>query len=155
MPKCPPKWLYHFAFGPAPSSGFLIASSLLFSLSFFLSILVWEVFIFLFFITLYLQCSLSFNWFIFNLTDSFLSNTQYTYESTEDSSFLLQCFCLCFCLLGPHPWNMEFLKLGVKSELQLPAYAAATASSYQSCICNLHHSSQQRWILDALREDRD
>ena len=35
---------------------------------------------------------------------------------------------LCFCfVLGPHLWHMEVPRLGVTSELQLPAYTTATA----------------------------
>ena len=35
---------------------------------------------------------------------------------------------LCVCVfLGPHLQHMEVPRLGVKSELQLPAYASATA----------------------------
>ena len=30
--------------------------------------------------------------------------------------------------LGPHLWHMEVPSLGVESELQLPAYATATAT---------------------------
>ena len=33
-----------------------------------------------------------------------------------------------FCLLGPHQWHMEVPRLGVELELQLPAYATATAT---------------------------
>ena len=32
------------------------------------------------------------------------------------------------CFLGPYPWHMEVARLGVESELQLPAYATATAT---------------------------
>ena len=32
-----------------------------------------------------------------------------------------------FFFLGLHPWHMEVLRLGVKSEVQLPAYVTATA----------------------------
>ena len=32
-----------------------------------------------------------------------------------------------FCFLGPRPWHMAVPRLGVKWELQLPAYATATA----------------------------
>ena len=32
-------------------------------------------------------------------------------------------------LLGPHPRHMEVPRLGVESELQLPAYATATAKA--------------------------
>ena len=30
------------------------------------------------------------------------------------------------CFLGPHLWHMKVPRLGVESELQLPAYATAT-----------------------------
>ena len=39
-------------------------------------------------------------------------------------------------------WNMEVPRLGVKVELQLLAYATATATEDPSHICGLHHSSQ-------------
>ena len=66
--------------------------------------------------------------------------------------FLFFCFFLVFCLffllllllllfLGPLPWHMEVPMLGVKSELQLPAYTTATATQDPSHICNLHHSN--------------
>ena len=45
--------------------------------------------------------------------------------------------------------------LGVKSELQLPAYVTATAIPYPSSICNLHCSSWQCQILSPLSEARD
>ena len=47
---------------------------------------------------------------------------------------------------------MEVPRLGVKSELQLPAYPTATATGDPSCACDLHPSSQQRWILNPLIE---
>ena len=37
------------------------------------------------------------------------------------------CFILIFLFLGLYMRHMEVPRLGVKSELQLPAYAAATA----------------------------
>ena len=43
---------------------------------------------------------------------------------------------------------MEIPRLGVESELQLSAYTTATAMPDPSWICDLHHSSQQRWILN-------
>ena len=46
-------------------------------------------------------------------------------------------------------------RLGVKSELQMPAYTTATATQDLSHICKLHYSSQQRWILNPPSEDRD
>ena len=50
---------------------------------------------------------------------------------------------------------MEVPRLGVKSELQLLAYTAATAMSDPSCVFDLHHSSQQCQILNPLSEARD
>ena len=49
---------------------------------------------------------------------------------------------------------MEVPRLGVQSELQLLAYATATAMWDPSHICNLHHSSRQHWILNPLNEAR-
>jgi len=50
---------------------------------------------------------------------------------------------------------MEVPRLGVESELQLPAYATAIATQDPSRVCDLHHSSQQHQILDPLSEARD
>ena len=50
---------------------------------------------------------------------------------------------------------MEVTKLGVKLELQLPAYATATAMPDLSHVCDLHHSSRQGQIPDPLSEARD
>ena len=58
-------------------------------------------------------------------------------------------------LLGPHLWHMEVPRLGVESELQLPAYATATPDPDPSCVFDLHHSSQQRRILNPLSEARN
>ena len=57
--------------------------------------------------------------------------------------------------LGPHPQHMEVPRLGVGSELQLPAYATATVTRDPSLIFNLHHSSRRHWILNLLNEARD
>ena len=57
--------------------------------------------------------------------------------------------------LGPHPRPLEVPGLGVESELQLPAYTTATATPDPSCICDLHHGSRQRRILNPLSEARD
>ena len=40
-----------------------------------------------------------------------------------------------FFFLGPHTWNMEVPRLGVKSELQLLAYTTATAARDLSHVC--------------------
>ena len=55
---------------------------------------------------------------------------------------------VCFFFLGMHLQHMEVSRLGLESEIQLPATATAT------CICDLHHSSQH-WILNPLSEARD
>ena len=57
--------------------------------------------------------------------------------------------------MGPLPWHMEVPKLGVKSELQPPAYTKATATRDLSHVCNLHHSSWQRRIINPLSKCRD
>ena len=46
-------------------------------------------------------------------------------------------------------------KARVSLELQQPAYTTATATPDASCVCNLHHSSQQRRILNPLNKARD
>ena len=50
---------------------------------------------------------------------------------------------------------MEVPRLGVESELQLPAYATATAMPDPSHIFNLHHTSRQCHILNPLIEAGD
>ena len=50
---------------------------------------------------------------------------------------------------------MEVPRVGVESELQLPAYTTATATWDLSHVCNLHHSSWPCWFLNPLREARD
>ena len=69
------------------------------------------------------------------------------------SIFLI--FFLSFVFLVPYPQNMEVPRLGVQSELQLPTYTRATAMPDPSCICDLHHSSQQCRILNPPSEARD
>ena len=50
---------------------------------------------------------------------------------------------------------MEIPRLGVKSELQLLAYATATATRDPSHVCDLHTSSWQSQILNPLNKARD
>ena len=57
--------------------------------------------------------------------------------------------------LGPRLWHTDVPRPGVRSELQLPVYTTATAIRDLSCLCDLHHSSQQRQILNPLSEARD
>ena len=51
--------------------------------------------------------------------------------------------------------HMEARRLGVAWELELSAYATATATQNPSHICNLHHSSQQHWVLNPLSKARN
>ena len=60
-----------------------------------------------------------------------------------------------FYFLGPHLQHMEAPRLGVESELQLPAYTTATATQNPVCVCDLHHSSQKHQILNPLSKARD
>ena len=64
-------------------------------------------------------------------------------------------FFFFFCFLGPHPLRMEVPRLGIELELQLPAYATATAARDLSHIYDLHHSSQHCWILNPPSKARD
>ena len=59
-------------------------------------------------------------------------------------------FFLLFFFLGLNPRHMEILRLGVESELQLPAYTTATATPDLSHGCDLYHSSRQHQILNPL-----
>ena len=68
---------------------------------------------------------------------------------------LLFIFIIFLVFLGPHPQHMEVPRLGFESELQLPAYATATAMQDPSRICNLHHSSWQHLIPNPLSKARD
>ena len=72
----------------------------------------------------------------------------------RDSNLIFLILKIFFAFLGPHLWHVEIPRLGVESELKLPAYTTATATPDPSCLCDLHHSSQQRWILNPLSEAR-
>ena len=50
---------------------------------------------------------------------------------------------------------MEVPRLGVQSELSLQAYTRATATPDLSRVSDLHHSSWQRELLNALSEAGD
>ena len=50
---------------------------------------------------------------------------------------------------------MEVPRLGVKSELQLPASTTAMATPDLSCIWDLHRSSPQYQILNPLSKTKD
>ena len=69
---------------------------------------------------------------------------------TAMQNCFLYCFVL-FCFLGLHLWHMEVPRLGVKLELQLPAYATATAMPDPRPVWDL----QQHQILNPLTEARN
>ena len=70
--------------------------------------------------------------------------------------FLFIFIFLYFVFLGTHLWrDMEVPKLGVKSELLLPACARATETTDPRHVCDLYHSSPQHLILNTLSEARD
>ena len=60
-----------------------------------------------------------------------------------------------FFFLGLCLWHMGVPRLGVESELQLPAIATATATWDPNSISSLHCSLQQSWILNPLSKARD
>ena len=64
-------------------------------------------------------------------------------------------FFLSFVFLWPRLQHMDVPRPEVESELHLPAYTTATAAPDLSCVCNLHHSSGQCWILNPLSEAED
>ena len=64
-------------------------------------------------------------------------------------------FFFFFCFLGSHLWHGEVPRRGVQSELQLLAYATAIATPVLSCVCDLHHSSQQHRSLNPLSKARN
>ena len=78
----------------------------------------------------------------------------YTINSVSDpkqiSKILVFCFCLFF-LGGLHLWDIEVPRLGVKLELQVPAYTTVTAMPDLSCVYDLnpaHHNagSLTHWV---------
>ena len=71
----------------------------------------------------------------------------------SNSNYILQVFFLFF--LGPRLQYTEVPRLGVEWELQLPAYARATATQDLSRVSNLHHSSRQHRIVNPQSKGRD
>ena len=59
------------------------------------------------------------------------------------------------CFLGLHLRHVQVPRLGVKLELQLLAYTTAKETQDPSLVYDLHYRSQQRLILNPLREARD
>ena len=64
-------------------------------------------------------------------------------------------FFLFVCFFRAHLQHMEVPRLGVKSEIQLPAYTTATATQNLNHVCHLYHSLRQHQILNPLSRARD
>ena len=60
-----------------------------------------------------------------------------------------------YIFLGLQLQHLEISRLEIKSELQLPAYATATATPDLSRVCDLHCTSWQCQILNPRSEARD
>ena len=86
------------------------------------------------------------------MTESCNSYGDFVFWKHKGYAFYL---LLLLLLLGLQVQHMEVPRLGFESELQLPAYATATATQDPSHICNLHYSSWQWQIPDPLSEARN
>jgi len=68
---------------------------------------------------------------------------------------LLFALSFLFVFLGPQPGAYENSLARDPIGAVTPAYSTATATPDLSCVCNLHHSSQQCQILNLLSKTRD
>ena len=101
-------------------------------------------------------CSFSHSYYASKLFSYYPPQAQNFFPFNESCYYFIFYFNLFIILfLGLHLLHMEVPRLGVKSELQLPAYVTATAMLDLSHICDLHHSSWQHWILSPLSKARD
>ena len=99
----------------------------------------------------------------FKQITNLLANLLYsmTNDAADRKAVLSFYFFVFWSFLGLYPRHMDVPRLGVKSELQLPAYSTATATATATAtwdlshICDLHHSSWQCWILNPLSRARD
>ena len=80
--------------------------------------------------------------------------TDFFYWLGQMMSIFFLSFFLVFIAI-PTAYGGRIPRLEVELELQLPASATATATRDPSCICHLHHSSQQCQILNPLDGVRD
>ena len=69
------------------------------------------------------------------------------------SKVVARVFLFLFLVFRAAP--MEVPRLGVESELQLPAYTTATATADPSRVCDIRHSLWQHLILNPLNKARD
>ena len=70
-------------------------------------------------------------------------------------SFYYYYFLSFWHLLGHSRGTWRFPGQGSNRSCSCQAYATATPTQDPIHVCNLHHSSQQRWILNPLSEARD
>ena len=61
-----------------------------------------------------------------------------TKEKRLDFILLPRSSIFFFCVLGPQVWHTEVPRLGIESELPLPAYIIARATQDPGCFCELH-----------------
>ena len=72
-----------------------------------------------------------------------------------EGPFFFFFFFVFLSFLALHPQHKEVPRLGVQSELQLPAYTTATTMGDPSRVCDLYHSSGESRILSPLSKARD
>ena len=63
------------------------------------------------------------------------------------------CSFVCLFILGPPPWHMEFPGQGSNQSYSCQPIPQPHQWDL-SCVCDLHHSSQQHWIPESLIEAR-
>ena len=87
-----------------------------------------------------------------NLRTSF----KWLIEEVEEGlfSFETEAEIFFFFFYGPHPRHMEVPRLGVESELQMPAYTVGTAKQDPSHVCDLHHSLLQTPDIQCTERDQ-
>ena len=73
----------------------------------------------------------------------------------ESEDLVVEYFFFFFCLFRVSPAAYRSSQAKVEPELQLLADTAATAMQDLSCVCDLHHSSWQHWILNPLSGARE
>ena len=84
-----------------------------------------------------------------------MQNKKYEVCDMRQNKYNICIFFVFLPFLGPLLLHMEVPRLGVEVELQPPAYTRATATRDPRRVCNLHHSSWQRQILNPLSKARD
>ena len=95
-------------------------------------------------IFLSIHTHISVNWFV----------CQYIYPSIIHPLIIITFFFFGLFRATPMAYGSSH-RLGVESEIQLLAYATATATRDPSHVCDLHHSSGQHQIPHPLSEARD